>query len=348
MTAPEPATTDPAVAPTPLSSDGPNAIGRMLGLLGDEWTLLIMREALQGVGRFGRFMEAMPISTAVLTGRLGLLVREGLLAKHVYSERPPRAEYRPTDRGRALWPFMLAIWEWERHWVDGRDTQGRGRSLPTMRHDGCGQEFTPLLTCRACEAVVEAKDVAAQWGPSGSWGRSVPESSTRRRSDSDSRVASSGMFPETMMVFGNRWSSALLGAAFRGVTRFSDFEAAVGAPPTVVAERLRAFCAHGILVATENEQRTDWVEYHLTEKGRAFYPVIAASLQWAQEWFVAPEGPALEQRHRACDASFVATFRCDRCHGVLAGHEVSVVEPVEQSAQEQHHQSSGTPGEDSR
>lgn len=346
MTAPEAPAAGPAAEPTLLPPDGPNAIGRMLGLLGDEWTLLIMREALQGVGRFGRFMEAMPISTAVLTGRLGLLVREGLLAKHVYSERPPRAEYRPTDRGRALWPFMLAIWDWERRWVDGRDAHGR--SLPTMRHDACGQEFAPLLTCRACAAVVEAKDVAAHWGPSGSWERSVPEASTRRRSDSDARAAGSGMFPETMMVFGNRWSSALLGAAFRGITRFSDFEAAVGAPPTVVAERLRAFCAHGILVATENEQRTDWVEYHLTEKGRAFYPVIAASLQWAQEWFVAPEGPALEQHHRACDASFVATFRCDRCDQVLAGHEVSVVEPHDQHPQGREHQSSGTPGEGSR
>lgn len=293
----------------------------MLGLLGDEWTLLIIREALQGVGRFGQLMSALPISNSVLTGRLNLLVREGLLRRHIYQTNPLRAEYLVTDRSRALWPFMLAIWDWERRWVDEH-----AHRLPAMRHERCDQDFSPLLTCRACEKPVEAKDVAAEWGPSGTWERSVPESATRRRSDSDTARASAGLFPETMMVFGNRWSSALLGAAFRGVTRFSDFETSLGAPPTVVAERLKAFCANGILVATENAQRPDWVDYRLTEKGRAFHPVIAASLQWADEWFRAPEGPALLQHHRACGEVFDATFRCDQCHEVLTGHEVTIVD----------------------
>ena len=293
----------------------------MLGLLGDEWTLLIVQQALQGVGRFGQLMSALPISNSVLTSRLNLLVREGLLRRHVYQTNPLRAEYLVTDRSRALWPFMLAIWDWERRWVDEHTDR-----LPTMRHERCGHDFSPLLTCGSCGKPVEAKDVVAQWGPSGSWERSVPESATRRRSDADANRSSAGLFPETMMVFGNRWSSALLGAAFRGVTRFSDFAANLGAPPTVVAERLKAFCARGILAATQNTQRPDWVEYRLTEKGRAFYPVIASSLQWAQEWFHAPEGPALLQTHRACGEVFVATFRCDRCHEMLTGQEITIVD----------------------
>lgn len=317
--------------PTALEPGAANAIGRMLGLLGDEWTLLIVQQVLEGVSRFGELMKAMPISNSVLTGRLNLLVREGLLRRHIYQSNPLRAEYLVTDRSRALWPFMLSIWEWERHWV-----AGRAHELPTMRHDACGHDFSPLLTCGACGKAAEAKDVAATWGPSGTWERSVPESATRRRSDSVGARSSSGLFPETMMVFGNRWSSALLGAAFRGVTRFSDFEAHLGAPPTVVAERLKAFCAHDILVATANEQRPDWVEYRLTEKGRAFYPVIAASLQWADTWFHAPEGPALVQHHRSCGERFDATFRCDQCHEALAGHEITIVDRPTDPSREDH------------
>lgn len=307
--------------PTALESGSANAVGRMLGLLGDEWTLLIIQQAMQGVGRFGQLMAAMPISNSVLTGRLNLLVREGLLRRNIYQTNPLRAEYLVTDRSRALWPFMLSIWEWERRWVAEHADR-----LPSMRHETCGRDFSPLLTCGACGKPVEAKDVAAEWGPSGSWERSVPESASRRRSDVTGERSMSGLFPETMLIFGNRWASALLGAAFRGVTRFSDFESNLGAPPTVIAERLRAFCAHDILVATQNTQRPDWAEYHLTEKGRAFYPVIAASLQWAQDWFHAPEGPALVQHHRACGAGFDATFRCDQCHEPLTGHEITIVE----------------------
>lgn len=306
--------------PTELEPGVTNAIGRTLGLLGDEWTLLIIQQALQGVGRFGQLMSALPISNSVLTSRLNLLVREGLLRRHIYQTNPLRAEYVVTDRSRALWPFMLAIWEWERRWVDDH-----AERLPTMHHQACGHDFSPVLSCGACGKSVEAKDIDGDWGPSGSWERSVPESVTRRRSDSDSARSSAGLFPETMLVYGNRWASALLGAAFRGVTRFSDFEANLGAPPTLVAERLRAFVAIDVLVATQNAQRPDWAEYRLTEKGRAFYPVIAASLQWGQEWFRAPEGPAIVQHHRACGEPFEVTFRCDQCHEVLTGHDITIV-----------------------
>src|SRR5689334_13327061 len=99
--------------PTRLQAGGTNAIGKVLGLLGDEWTLLIVQQALLGVSRYGRFKAALPISNSVLTARLGLLTREGLLKRDVYQSTPLRAEYLTTSRSRSLWPFMLAIWGWE-------------------------------------------------------------------------------------------------------------------------------------------------------------------------------------------------------------------------------------------
>jgi DNA-binding HxlR family transcriptional regulator len=308
------------VEPTTLEAGGTNAVGRMLGLLGDEWTLLIVQQALLGVTRYGQFKAALPISNSVLTARLSMLEREELLERHVYQSNPLRAEYLTTPRSRSLWPVMLAIWDWERQWVAEHVDV-----LPTMRHETCGSAFSPVLSCGSCGKPVAAKEISAEWGPSGTWERSVPESVTRRRSEADPTHGGAGLFPETMTIFGNRWASALMGAAFRGVTRFTDFESSLKAPPTLVADRLRAFCAIGVLVAAQNEKRPDWAEYRLTEKGRAFFPVVAATLQWAEAWFRAPEGPSLVQTHRSCGQEFVPTFGCDQCGEALAGHDITIV-----------------------
>lgn len=308
---------------TMLEAGGTNAIGRMLGLLGDEWTLLIVQQSLQGVSRYGQLKNALPISNSVLTARLATLTSEGLLERNVYQSNPPRAEYLATPRSRSLWSVMLSIWEWERHWVAEHEDE-----LPRMHHTTCDRDFAPVLTCGSCDQPVVAKEVSAEWGPSGSWERSVPQSVTRRRSEADPTHDGAGLFPETMTIFGNRWASALMGAAFRGVTRFTDFESSLGAPPTLVADRLKAFCAIGVLVATQNEKRPDWAEYRLTEKGRAFFPVVAASLQWAQFWFRAPEGPALVQTHRTCGQHFITTFSCDQCGERLTGLDIAIIPAV--------------------
>ena len=288
----------------------PNSIGRMLGIVGDEWTLLIVQQSLLGVRRYAGFRAALPISDAVLTTRLGQLTSLGLLERRAYRDAPARHEYPLTACGRGLWPVLLGIWDWERTWVPGQ-----ARALPAMAHTGCGAEFRPLLACRACRAPVVARDVVGGWGPSGSWPRSVPVGTTRRR-------ATSGLFPSSMAMFGNRWSAALLGAAFLGVRRFGGFATHLAVPPTVLAERLRTFTAIGVL-----EPMPDG-GYHLTDKGRAFYPTIATALRWAEHWFPAPEGPALSLAHGACGAPFVPDLHCDHCQDRLAGKTVLRRDPT--------------------
>ncbi len=291
---------------------GVNAVGRMLGVLGDEWTLLIAQQSLLGATRYGHFAERLPISYAVLTGRLSAMTADGLLARRLYRERPSRYEYLPTPRGRALWPVLTAIWEWERRWVPRP-----AERLPKMHHIGCAADFAPLLTCRACTLVVTEKDLSASWGPSGSWHRSVPVESTRRRSPSAGRA---GLFPQTMAILGNRWSFAVLVAAFVGTSRFNDFAAQLGAPPGSLADRLETFTSNGVLEPCDGR-------YLLTEKGRAAFPILITALQWAQHWFGASEGPAVLLRHTLCDNEFDAALCCDQCATTLRGAEVVSVRP---------------------
>ncbi|MBP1817198.1 DNA-binding HxlR family transcriptional regulator [Mycobacterium sp. OAE908] len=291
----------------------PNAVARMLGLLGDEWSLLVVQQALLGATRFAEFKARLPISNSVLTRRLQALTRDGLLERRVYQTNPTRSEYLVTPRSRSLWPVLLSIWEWERRWVPGH-----AEGLPDMRHRACDADFAPLLICRACGERASEKDVVAQWGPSGSWARSIPVTSTRRRSEADQRDGAAGLFPQTMSVLGNRWGFALLVAAFVGVSRFTDFQSQLGAPPGSISDRLSIFTANGVLVCAENR-------YRLTEKGRALFAVLVVALQWAQRWFPAAEGPAVELTHAACGRRFGAVLVCDQCTEPLTGAQVSAV-----------------------
>jgi DNA-binding HxlR family transcriptional regulator len=281
----------------------------MLGLLGDEWTLLVVQQALLGATRFAEFKTRLPISNSVLTRRLQSLTRDGVLERREYQANPPRSEYVVTARGRSLWPVLVSIWEWERHWVpDHADP------LPGMRHSTCGAEFAPTVACGSCGEKASEKDVVAQWGPSGSWSRSMPAAVTRRRSEGDQAA---GLFPQTMSVMGNRWGFALLVAAFVGMTRFTDFQTQLGAPPGSIADRLSIFTANGVFVATDNQ-------YRLTEKGRALFPVLVSALQWAQRWFTTPEGPAVILTHTTCGRRFTAALTCDQCAGKLQGGQITI------------------------
>ncbi len=117
----------------PLSPGGTNAVGRILGLLGDEWTLLIIQQALLGATRYGEFMQRLPISNTVLSNRLRALTDNGLLVRTAYQTRPVRAEYLITQRGRAFWPVLLSIWEWERRWVPDHVAPASGHAAHTVR-----------------------------------------------------------------------------------------------------------------------------------------------------------------------------------------------------------------------
>lgn len=278
----------------------PNALGSALAVVGDEWNLLLVQQAFLGRRRYSEFQAALGIGPTVLSQRLSGLVEVGVL------ERAGREGYALTRCGAGLWPVLLSIWAWEQEWV-------QGEALPTMRHLECGQVFVPDLACAACGSVVERGDVAVDWGPSGEMERSVPRGSLRRRAGGD-RPAGAGLFPETMTLVGSRWSAAVLGASFLGARRFSEFESALGAPPNVVAERLRSFVAVGVLDDG----------YVLTAKGRALFATVAMTVRWGERWFPVPEGPALVGQHVGCGAPFLPVLHCSACDAVLHRRAIAV------------------------
>lgn len=83
-----------------------------LEIVGDRWTLLILRECFRGSNRFGQFHQRLGLSRTLLSDRLNLLLSEGLMQKKLYQEKPDRFEYRLTEKGRHLKPVMTSLWDW--------------------------------------------------------------------------------------------------------------------------------------------------------------------------------------------------------------------------------------------
>jgi DNA-binding HxlR family transcriptional regulator len=140
-------------------SDMHCSVAQCLEVVGEWWSLLIVRDAFLGVTRFDDFQERLGISRNVLNQRLAHLVEAGVLVKVPYSEHPPRHDYRLTDKGRDLWPVLTTM----RQWGD-RHAAPDGPPLELI-HKDCGAISEARITCSTCGEPIGARDVRAIPGP---------------------------------------------------------------------------------------------------------------------------------------------------------------------------------------
>lgn len=139
-------------------NERPCSIQRSLDVLGDRWTILIMRDAFRGIRRFDEFRRDLDIARPVLTDRLHRLVDAGVLVKRQYCERPPRFEYRLTEKGAALSPTLVALMRWGDDWLseDGPPT--------VLVHDTCGQPLDQTFVCWHCDETFSPTEIASRPG----------------------------------------------------------------------------------------------------------------------------------------------------------------------------------------
>ncbi len=139
------------------------SIARTLDVVGEWWTLLIVRDALRGATRFDEFRESLGMARGVLSSRLHKLVEQGILTRRQYSEHPPRYEYTLTEKGRALAPVITALLTWGDTWVPGPD------GPPVLLvHEPCGHVMHPVQACPHCHAELQAGTVRSVPGPGAS------------------------------------------------------------------------------------------------------------------------------------------------------------------------------------
>jgi DNA-binding HxlR family transcriptional regulator len=138
------------------------SVAQCLEVVGEWWSLLIVRDAFLGVRRFDQFQERLGISRNILTERLRRLVAAGIFDKVPYSERPLRHEYRLTERGRDLWPVITTMRQWG-------DKYAAPEGAPVqVVHKDCGEISEAVLVCSECGEPVAAGDVRAHAGPGAS------------------------------------------------------------------------------------------------------------------------------------------------------------------------------------
>jgi len=136
------------------------SVARALSVVGERWTMLILRDAFLGTRRFEEFQRNLGITRHRLSERLTKLVDHGVLVKVPYHEKPLRHEYRLTRKGLGLYPVLMSLAHWGDEWMD----QGAGPPLEYV-HQRCAEVTTPLLSCSECGEALRPQEVTPQLGP---------------------------------------------------------------------------------------------------------------------------------------------------------------------------------------
>ncbi|MFJ6655580.1 winged helix-turn-helix transcriptional regulator [Streptomyces sp. NPDC091377] len=133
----------------------PCSIADTLALVGEKYSLLVLREVCLGNGRFDQLVRNIGAPRDILATRLRRLLDAGILTKRAYSERPQRFEYRPTQAGLELEPVLMTLMAWgDRHLHPGDDR-------PMVIEHHCGHDLVPQVVCESCGERVRHDDLKA-------------------------------------------------------------------------------------------------------------------------------------------------------------------------------------------
>jgi len=136
------------------------SLARTLSVVGDRWTMLILRDVFLGIRRFDAIQQDLRLTPHRLSDRLAKLVRNGILHRTAYEKHPRRFEYRLTEKGFDLYPLIATMTAWGDRWMAGR------AGVPVeLVHTPCGHSIRPELICPTCKSKIEAREMSARPGP---------------------------------------------------------------------------------------------------------------------------------------------------------------------------------------
>ena len=132
---------------------------RALEVVGERWTMLVVRDLFYGMRRFDELQRDLGVARNILAQRLATLVEVGIARRVQYCDAPPRHEYRLTRKGEDLFPVLLALISWGDRWAapDGAPV--------VMTHTRCGQDLEPVVVCAFCGEEPLPHTVHARVGP---------------------------------------------------------------------------------------------------------------------------------------------------------------------------------------
>jgi len=136
------------------------SIARALSVVGERWTMMIVRDVFLGIRRFDALQADLGLTSHRLSNRLSKLVHDGILARVEYEKRPRRFEYRLTEKGIDLFPLIVVLNGWGDRWMAGP----AGAPIELV-HRNCGRAIKPSLTCPHCEEKIVPREMSLRPGP---------------------------------------------------------------------------------------------------------------------------------------------------------------------------------------
>jgi len=280
-----------------------SSVIRAIDIIGDRWTLYILRDAFLGSRRYFEWKTRLKISDAVLSDRLRKLVGAGCLAKQQSSTSETHEEYYLTDQGLGLYHVLICLWHWDTSWNPNRERTTR------LVHHTCGEATVPIVACGHCKEPVRARDIEFAEGAGVGIDNNAPVRRRRTRKSDPLDIVGN----EALTILGDRWSALLVACSFLGLRRFKELQARMGIPPHQLSVRLKELVAGGILERSLYQEHPPRHEYRLTGKGRDFYPVILMLMVWGDRWLSQPDGPPVILRHRPCGVVLDPVMNCGDC-----------------------------------
>jgi DNA-binding HxlR family transcriptional regulator len=293
-----------------------SSVTRALNVLGDVWTVLIVKEAFQGARRFQTFQVQLGIPRQTLMRRLADLTEQQIFHKKPVQYRTVIHEYRLTPKGLDLYPFVLSVWCWHHRW------NPKQSFLPArLLHRACGHDLSPRFVCRACEQEVRLGDVSFENRDIAFDARPAQRLSRLKDAAVSKAMLASDPMPVALSLIGDRWSSLILNEIFTGTRNFFAMQAELKIASNVLASRLKKLVALSLIAPHPGADRRKR-HYLPTPRGLDAYPMLQTLSSWGDRWLAGAAGPPQILRHRTCGAILDPHYVCGRCGQPVRAQEV--------------------------
>ncbi|REL26350.1 transcriptional regulator [Thalassotalea euphylliae] len=303
-------TSIPLILNATISSD--------LDVIGDRWTLLILRDLFLGRTRFESLRTHTGASKATLSRRLDTLIQIDVIKRQQLKPTSKHYDYLLTGKGLKLFGASILAWRWETQWLASASES----SLPiTLLHTPCGHPFIPETVCTHCGQAVKFEDV--KWYTSDDSFQhqlKVIQSANKMRRVRNSRTSAlDNRMAGISDLIGDRWTLLILIAAFMGAKRNYEFANYLNIASNILSQRLSMLVEENLFEKTAYQHNPPRYEYVLTDKSKALFPLVMILRQWAMDFHTTPES----LKHEPCGANLRLSVNCNMCKTELHPTDIS-------------------------
>ena len=293
------------------------SLRRALAVLGEPWTMLILKEAYNGVRRFSAFQRALNIPKQTLSLRLGHLCREQMLYRRHISPRHSTLEYAPTAKAYDLQQAMYSIWLWHEAHPDDVDV------LPfDIVHRDCGSRLKATFRCTHCREPAGSKSVEVRRSDPPQYEDTSRARLARRNDAAFTAVVEheqAGLIAATLV--GDMACNEILYLLFQKPRHMQAIAAELGLGLPVVRGRLDKLMELGLV----NEQRDGRkLVYSTLPRAEGFYPLLLSIAAWGERWCNQGQPPP-EMIVHDCGNLLHGRFACDHCGGWVTRENARIV-----------------------